>query len=840
MVLNLRPLTILIVAAHTLVTLSLSACGGGSTSGTTAPSGLSYSTPQGFTVGQAITPLSPTVSGTVTSYSVSPSLPAGLSINSSSGVISGTPTAVTAAAAYTVTASNSAGSTAAAVTISINDVKPQQVGYSSAVVAMALGLPITPLVPTATGGGAVTSWSISPALPAGLTFSTTDGTITGTPTVAQVSSNYTITATNSGGSATFAMALSVQQSATLLDLGHVNPISVLRFDGTKVLSADNQGHWVLWNYAAGTPIASGDSGCSTAASPFPCRSGVLADFAGSVFAVLTHTGFEVRSAADGHVVTTITSTLGSSTAPEYWQLARDGSYLVVTDTATLQAWSTTDGATLVSRKGSYPFNGVYAAPGQIQAVRISGGQGVIETTSVSTGTSTDSPVFNGAFQTWFADGNRFLTAAGGSVLTYSAAAVQQDITTTPAAKVLGTGNWLGTFDGSNLNIYKVGASSSPAATYPLSADAPASASGSMFIVLSGQGAVIIDLSGATPVRTDASAPISQTIAFAGVSPTEWLLGNSYGVIFDGASGLTTPRYFGYGQVWSIAGTPTRFAISTASGRIVHYASNTNTLEGTLQGFSSKLVLSADGTELAALDDTAFGGPGTSALSAKVFTLPGGGVLSTWPGTALTGPTDIDLSADGTVLGLVYNNSGGMGESYAASTYPVTGGAATWTQNCAALYLSSNASKVACAGVTARRPEEHPTFNEFATNLYNNGTLVTALNAVAVGWLDDGHLLVNNYADNAGQVTFQGVSIVGPTGTVLSTPALPEMLEPQPVTASSVYNPTTNEILSVTDGHVIWLSPDAVNQIRGPVPSPAAVAGNYVVFASGHEVVALTH
>src|SRR5581483_5128888 len=307
MVLNLRPLTILIVAAHTLVTLSLSACGGGgSTSGTTAPSGLSYSTPQGFTVGQAITPLSPTVSGTVTSYSVSPSLPAGLSINSSSGVISGTPTAVTAAAAYTVTASNSAGSTAAAVTISINDVKPQQVGYSSAVVAMAVGLPITPLVPTATGGGAVTSWSISPALPAGLTFSTTDGTITGTPTAAQVSSNYTITATNSGGSATFAMALSVQQSATLLDLGHVNPISVLRFDGTKVLSADNQGHWVLWNYAAGTPIASGDSGCSTAASPFPCRSGVLADFAGSVFAVLTHTGFEVRSAADGHVVTTIT------------------------------------------------------------------------------------------------------------------------------------------------------------------------------------------------------------------------------------------------------------------------------------------------------------------------------------------------------------------------------------------------------------------------------------------------------------------------------------------------------------------------------------------------------
>jgi hypothetical protein len=630
------------------------------------------------------------------------------------------------------------------------------------------------------------------------------------------------------------------QSATLLDLGHTDPISVLRFDGTKVMSADIRGHWVLWNYAAGTHIASGDSGCSTASTPFPCNSGVVADFAGSVIALLTPTGFEVRSATDGHVVTTITSTLGTTTAPEYWQLARDGSYLVATNTGALQVWSTTTGATLVSKKGSYPFNGVYAAPGQVQAVLISGGQNVIETTLVSTGASTNSSAFNGTFQTWFADGNRFLSSSSNTVLTYSNAAVQQDVTTVPGvAQVLGTGNWFGSFDGSTLSIYKVGASSSPAATYGgLDSGYRLSASGSMFIAQSPFAQVtIIDLSGATPARTDSATPVSKGIAFAGISPTQWLSGTSYGVIFDGASGLTTPRYLGYGQVWSIAGTGTRFAISTASGRILLYDSTTNTLEGTIQDFSSKFVLSADGTVLAALGDTALGSR-SSDLSAKVYSLPGGGVVSTWPGNALIGPDNINLSASGTVLALTTVVSPGMASTLSTSTYPVTGGAATFTGNCAALYMSTNASTIACAGVAGSRPQD-PQFPD-STRLYNNGALVTALTGVAVGWVDDGHLLVNNYADNSGQVTFQGVSIYGPMGTVLSTPGLPEMLQPQPVTASSVYTPTANAIVSVTDGHVIWLSPDTVNYIGGAVLSPGAVAGNNVVFASGAQVIALSH
>ncbi|MHA8062372.1 putative Ig domain-containing protein, partial [Aquirufa beregesia] len=57
-----------------------------------APSALSYTTPNVYSVGTGITSLTPTVTGTVTSYSISTPLPTGLSFNTTTGVISGTPT----------------------------------------------------------------------------------------------------------------------------------------------------------------------------------------------------------------------------------------------------------------------------------------------------------------------------------------------------------------------------------------------------------------------------------------------------------------------------------------------------------------------------------------------------------------------------------------------------------------------------------------------------------------------------------------------------------------------------------------------------------------------------
>ena len=67
---------------------------------------------------------------------------------------------------------------------------------------------ITTVTNTSTGG-AIASYAISPAAPAGLTFSTTTGQLSGTPTATQSSTPYTITATNAAGSATATFTLTV-------------------------------------------------------------------------------------------------------------------------------------------------------------------------------------------------------------------------------------------------------------------------------------------------------------------------------------------------------------------------------------------------------------------------------------------------------------------------------------------------------------------------------------------------------------------------------------------------------------------------------------------------------
>lgn len=159
------------------------------------PANLSYShATASYAVGFAITDTPMVSSGTVVSYSVSPALPVGLSLNASTGVISGIPTTVSPATSYLVTATNSTGSVTTLVNITVYNTPPSNLSYTTSSTSYLGGFYITANIPTV--AGTVTGYSITPALPAGLSLNDTTGVISGTPAATSSATNYVITATN--------------------------------------------------------------------------------------------------------------------------------------------------------------------------------------------------------------------------------------------------------------------------------------------------------------------------------------------------------------------------------------------------------------------------------------------------------------------------------------------------------------------------------------------------------------------------------------------------------------------------------------------------------------------
>ncbi len=191
-----------------------------------APSGLSYSTlSASYARLSAITPNTPTVTGTVDSYSVSPALPTGLSLHATTGVISGTPSVVTASATYTVTAMNAGGSTTASVVIVVVPRPPTSLSYGTVASSYVRLTAITQNSATAGGGDAPYTYTVSPALPTGLALNSTTGAVTGTPSLIQSLASYTVTAANSGGSVSTVIQIEVRPRApTAISYSTANPV----------------------------------------------------------------------------------------------------------------------------------------------------------------------------------------------------------------------------------------------------------------------------------------------------------------------------------------------------------------------------------------------------------------------------------------------------------------------------------------------------------------------------------------------------------------------------------------------------------------------------------------
>jgi hypothetical protein len=135
---------------------------------------------------------------------------------------------VAAQGSYTVTAWYTGGSATAPLSITVNDQAPTALSYAAGAPTYTAGVPIAANGPT-NSGGTVVSYSVSPSLPAGLRFSTTSGIISGTPSAVTAAANYTVTATNSGGSATATLTINVitiLATAPVSDLSYSAPAPV--------------------------------------------------------------------------------------------------------------------------------------------------------------------------------------------------------------------------------------------------------------------------------------------------------------------------------------------------------------------------------------------------------------------------------------------------------------------------------------------------------------------------------------------------------------------------------------------------------------------------------------
>ncbi|MCB1193750.1 MAG: putative Ig domain-containing protein [Leptospiraceae bacterium] len=210
-----------------------------------APSSLSYvGNPFVFTKDATITAVNPTVTGTPVSYSVTPSLPTGLSINTTTGQLAGTPTVLsTTATNYTITATNSGGSTTFVLTITVNDAAPSSLSYAGNPFVFTKDATITAVNPTVTG--TPVSYSVTPALPTGISINTTTGQLAGTPTVlSTTATNYTVTATNSGGSTTFVLTITVNDA-----------IPTISYTGSPFILGQGTGTTLASTLGGGTPTS---------------------------------------------------------------------------------------------------------------------------------------------------------------------------------------------------------------------------------------------------------------------------------------------------------------------------------------------------------------------------------------------------------------------------------------------------------------------------------------------------------------------------------------------------------------------------------------------------------
>jgi len=208
--------------------------------------------------------------------------------------------------------------------------------------------PATAFIPvTGSGGAAPLAYSVAPALPAGLSFSTATGAITGTPTVTSAAVTYTVTVTDANGATAMAtFSLSVAQQPTVITVtavpSAVDPVQAVTLTATvaaTVAGLPTAPTGSVTFYDNGTllgtavPLASGTAALVVPSLPANATAAITATYSG-----------------DGNFMTSTSSSTPVVVAPYLFTFTNTG---VSEFTATPGAVATYN-FTLAPLFGSYP------------------------------------------------------------------------------------------------------------------------------------------------------------------------------------------------------------------------------------------------------------------------------------------------------------------------------------------------------------------------------------------------------------------------------------------------------------------------------------------------------
>jgi hypothetical protein len=178
------------------------------------------------------------------------------------------------------------------------------VKYSPNVVNVTKGTTITSLTPIS-AAGAPASWSLDKSLPTGMSFNTTTGVVSGTPSVTSSTTSYVATATNGAGSDTAKFTVTVT-AATVAPSLSFSPTSNTYTVGSAITSwtVSNSGDAVVGGYSISPALSAGLN--------FNTVTGAIT---GTPTAAKTSTTYTVSgSNSAGTGTATVTITVGSNAA----------------------------------------------------------------------------------------------------------------------------------------------------------------------------------------------------------------------------------------------------------------------------------------------------------------------------------------------------------------------------------------------------------------------------------------------------------------------------------------------------------------------------------------------